>query len=252
VWPGAEKTTQSSRFHAVIARLRGFAFNTDLADFHVMEIKKISIPVSTSVGSVSGELLTGDDMQFLYVFAHGAGAGMDHPFMVRLSKALYGHHIGTLRYNFPYMQNGKKRPDTPAIAHLAVRRAIETGMNMFPSKPVLAGGKSFGGRMTSQLIADDALSVKGLVFVGFPLHPAGSPGTDRADHLRNVKIPMLFLQGTRDALAHFELIQKVTGTLGGATLETFAGADHSFKAGKTDLIPALAESVHRWASTLRH
>ena len=215
-----------------------------------MEIKKISIPVSISAGSVSGELVTGDDMRFLYVFAHGAGAGMDHPFMVRLSKALYDHHIGTLRYNFPYMQSGKKRPDTPAVAHLAVKRAIETAMKLIPSKPLLAGGKSFGGRMTSQLIAEDPLFVKGLVFVGFPLHPAGSPGIERADHLRDVKIPMLFLQGTRDTLANHELIQKVTGALPGATLKTFDGADHSFKAGKSDLIPALAESVHRWASAL--
>ena len=208
--------------------------------------------MSTSIGSVSGELVSGDDMRFLYVFAHGAGAGMDHPFMVRLAKALYDHHIGTLRYNFPYMQNGKKRPDTPAVAHLAVKRAIETAMNMFPSKPLLAGGKSFGGRMTSQLIAEDPLSVKGLVFVGFPLHPAGSPGIERADHLKDVKIPMLFLQGTRDALAHHELIQKVTGTLPGATLKTFEGADHSFRAGKKDLIPALADSVHGWVSALSH
>lgn len=190
-------------------------------------------------------------MDFLYVFAHGAGAGMNHPFMVRLSGALYDHRIATLRYNFPYMQSGKKRPDPPAIAELTVKRAIEKGMELFPDKPLLAGGKSFGGRMTSQLVAKDPLPVKGLVFVGFPLHAPGNPGIERAQHLSHVNVPMLFLQGTRDALADLQLLKKVCGRLAGATLKTFEGADHSFKAGKTDLIPSLAESVHQWAFTLK-
>ena len=227
-----------------------FAFTKPVVDFQVMEVKKISIPVSGSVGSVGAELMGGDAMNFLYVFAHGAGAGMNHPFMTRLSEALYDHHIGTLRFNFPYMQNGKKRPDPPALAQLAVKRAIETAANLFPGKPLLAGGKSFGGRMTSQLIAKEPLPVKGLVFVGFPLHPAGAPATDRAAHLSAVSIPMLFLQGTRDALAEISLIQKVCSSLPGSTLKTFEGADHSFKAGKADLLPAIAGSVHRWASAL--
>lgn len=190
-------------------------------------------------------------MKFLYIFAHGAGAGMTHPFMVRLSEALWEHDIGTLRYNFPYMQAGKKRPDPPAIAALTVRRAIDKGLELFPDTPLLAGGKSFGGRMTSQLVAQDPLPVTGLVFVGFPLHAAGNPGVDRAQHLARIDVPMLFLQGTRDALADLGLIQKVCGGLTGATLKTFEGADHSFKARKTDLIPSLAESMHEWASALK-
>ena len=216
-----------------------------------MDAKPISVHISTSIGSVSAELLTGETMRFLYIFAHGAGAGMSHPFMVRLSKTLLDHHIGTLRYNFPYVQAGKKRPDPPAIAELSVKRAIEKGLELFPDTPLLAGGKSFGGRMTSQLAAKGPLPVKGLVFVGFPLHAAGKPGVDRAQHLAGIDVPMLFLQGTRDALAELGLIQKVCSGLAGATLRTFEGADHSFKAGKRDLIPSLAEGVHQWASSLK-
>ena len=216
-----------------------------------MDAKPLSIHVSTSIGSVSAELLTGEGMRFVYIFAHGAGAGMNHPFMSRLSKALLDHHIGTLRYNFPYMQAGRKRPDPPAIAELTVRRATEAVAELYPDTPLLAGGKSFGGRMSSQLAAKGPLPVRGLVFVGFPLHAAGKPGVDRAHHLAEINVPMLFLQGTRDALAELGLIRKVCGGLAGATLKTFEGADHSFKAGKTDLIPSLAESVHQWASTLK-
>ena len=212
-----------------------------------MKTEKLSIQVSDSVGSVSAEITTGAETSFLYVFAHGAGAGMNHPFMVKLSDALADLGIATMRYNFPYMEKGKKRPDPPAIAEKTVRRAIETADKNFPGMRILAGGKSFGGRMTSQALASSAdLPVKGIVFVGFPLHAAGSPGRDRAAHLKKIVQPMLFLQGTRDALADLTLMESVCSELRLATLHKFEGADHSFKAGKQDLIPALANAVKTW------
>lgn len=216
-----------------------------------MEARRITFQVSDSIGAVSGEIMAPDDMQFLYAFAHGAGAGMNHPFMVKLSAALADLKIGTLRYNFPYMEKGKKRPDVPAVAEKAVNRAIETAMEKFPQIPILAGGKSFGGRMTSQALSKTgATLVRGLVFVGFPLHAAGMPGIERAEHLKKVTIPMLFLQGTRDALAEIGLIEKVCLGLPHATLTRFEGADHSFKAGKQDLIPPLASGIREWSSAL--
>jgi predicted alpha/beta-hydrolase family hydrolase len=213
-----------------------------------MKIKKLSIPVSDSIGSVSAELLTDDSVKFLYVFAHGAGAGMNHPFMVSLSEALAALGIGTLRYNFPYMEKGGKRPDPPAIAEKTVARAIEKAEALSSGIPLLAGGKSFGGRMTSQTLAKSPdINVTGLVFVGFPLHAAGKPGIERAGHLSNVVQPMLFLQGTRDALADISLMESVCDGLPRATLHKFEGADHSFKAGKQNLIPSLASAVQTWA-----
>ncbi|HEU5147071.1 MAG TPA: alpha/beta family hydrolase [Chryseosolibacter sp.] len=225
------------------------ALKDRVAHFYSMQSKKISIRVSDSLGSVSGEVLAATGMKALYVFAHGAGAGMNHPFMTKLSQALAEQGIGSLRYNFPYMENGKKRPDAPAIAQRTVIRAVETAIELFTGIPLLAGGKSFGGRMTSHAAsASFDAAVKGLVFVGFPLHAAGQPGTGRAEHLANVKIPMLFLQGTRDALAQIDLIRQVCAKLPAATLREFEGADHSFKAGKQDLIPALADAVAAWSS----
>jgi len=216
-----------------------------------MKVKKITIPVSDSIGSVNGETMTEDNIDFLYVFAHGAGAGMSHPFMVNLSKALAKLRIGTLRYNFPYLEKGKKRPDPPAIAERTVSKAIEIAAELFPNIPLLAGGKSFGGRMTSQLLSKmESPPVKGIVFAGFPLHAAGKPGTDRAAHLADISVPMLFLQGTRDALAQIGLIGKVTADLPSATLHEFEGADHSFKAGKQDLIPTLAQSIRDWTTLI--
>ena len=216
-----------------------------------MKVKKLTFDVSESLGAVSAEILGPDRMDFLYVFAHGAGAGMTHPFMVELSEALAALGIGTLRYNFPYMERGSKRPDPPAIAEKTVTRAIEVAADIFPGVPLLAGGKSFGGRMTLQAISkSEHPATAGLVFTGFPLHAAGKPGTDRANHLANVKIPMLFLQGTRDALAQIALMEKVCKTIPTADLKKFEGADHSFKAGKQDLIPALAMAIHEWSATL--
>src|SRR5690349_8697940 len=149
-----------------------------------MKTDKFSIPVSESIGSVSAELMGDDDMSFLYVFGHGAGAGMSHPFMVRLCQELGSLKIGTLRYNFPYMERGSKRPDVPAVAEKTVLRAIDAAREKYPDVALLAGGKSFGGRMTSQALAKGPEQpVKGVVFVGFPLHAAGNPGTERANHL---------------------------------------------------------------------
>jgi hypothetical protein len=166
-----------------------------------------------------------------YVFAHGAGAGMTHAFMAAVAAGLAARGIATLRYQFPYMERGSKRPDTPAVAHAAVRAAVAEAARRCPGLPLVAGGKSFGGRMTSQAQAGEPLpGVRGLVFFGFPLHPAGKPAIERAAHLAKVECPMLFLQGTRDALAEVALITSVTNELGArrATLELVAEADHSF------------------------
>ncbi|MDQ2658165.1 MAG: dienelactone hydrolase family protein, partial [Bacteroidota bacterium] len=177
------------------------------------------------------------------------GAGMNHPFMQRLSVELISRKIGTLRYNFPYMEKGGKRPDVPAVAEKTVLQAITYAAGAFPNIRLLAGGKSFGGRMTSQALSKSTDSgARGIVFVGFPLHAPGNPGVERASHLKDVTVPMLFLQGTRDALADMVLMEKVCADLPLSTLKRFEGADHSFKAGKKDLIPELAASISEWAS----
>ncbi|HYC35250.1 MAG TPA: alpha/beta family hydrolase [Usitatibacter sp.] len=165
-----------------------------------------------------------------YVFAHGAGAGMAHAFMTAFAEGLGEQGIATLRFDFPYMEKGSKRPDVPAVAHAAVREAVQEASRIFPGLALFAGGKSFGGRMASQAQAKSPLpGVRGLAFVGFPLHPAGKPGVERAAHLADVAVPMLFLQGTRDELAQMELLRPVVGSLGErATLRTFEAADHSF------------------------
>ena len=216
-----------------------------------MDKEKLNIAVSDSLGTVSAELMADKSIKALYVFAHGAGAGMNHPFMVKLSTALFALSIGTLRYNFPFMEKGSKRPDPPAIAEKTVNRAIEVARELYPAVPLLAGGKSFGGRMTSQALAKTTNSgVKGIVFVGFPLHAPGKAGSDRANHLASVSIPMLFLQGTRDALANMELMEKVCADHPLANLQKFEGADHSFKAGKQELITPLAEAIGDWIPRL--
>jgi predicted alpha/beta-hydrolase family hydrolase len=162
--------------------------------------------------------------------AHGAGAGMAHPFMRAMANALAGNGIATLRYQFPYMELGSKRPDTPKLAQATVRAAVVEASRLVPHLALFAGGKSFGGRMTSQAQAASPLSgVRGLVFLGFPLHPAGRPSDERGAHLFDVQIPMLFLQGTRDQLADLPLLQALVGMLGTrATLKLFQDADHSF------------------------
>jgi len=164
------------------------------------------------------------------VLAHGAGAGMEHPSMVAVAAELAARSIATLRFQFPYMERGSRRPDPPALCHATVRAAVAEAARLAPKLALIAGGRSFGGRMTSQAQAIEPLpGVKGLAFLGFPLHPAGKPSVERAKHLREVKIPMLFLQGTRDELAKLELLEPLIERLGArATLKLLQDADHSF------------------------
>src|SRR6202042_1303721 len=164
------------------------------------------------------------------VFAHGAGAGMTHPLMAKVAAGLGERGIATLRYQFPYMEKASKRPDSPSVAHAAVRAAVAEAARCCDGLPLIAGGKSFGGRMTSQAQAAAPLAdVHGLAFFGFPLHPAGKPSNDRAKHLADVHVPMLFLQGTRDTLAELTLLEPVVKALGSsATLHPVKEADHSF------------------------
>jgi uncharacterized protein len=188
------------------------------------------------------------------VLAHGAGAGMNHPFMVAVAKGLAGRGVSTLRYEFPYMERGSKRPDTPAVAHARVREAVAEAASRAPGLPLFAGGKSFGGRMTSQAQAAEALpGVRGLVFFGFPVHAPGKPSDERADHLARVRVPMLFLQGSRDEFATLELLQPVVQRLGKrVTLALFDEADHSFhvpaRTGRkdADVREELLENAARW------
>jgi uncharacterized protein len=179
---------------------------------------------------VSGLLQVPPQAGACYVLAHGAGAGMSHPFLAAMANGLAERGVATLRYQFPYMEQGSKRPDAPKLAHATVRAAVLEASRLVPQLALFAGGKSFGGRMTSQAQAASPLpGVRGLAFLGFPLHPPGRPSDDRAKHLVEVRIPMLFLQGTRDEFAQLELLQQVVEQLGArATLRLFADADHSF------------------------
>ena len=194
-----------------------------------MEPRKTSIRVGEEL--VSGLLLRPDDAKALYLFAHGAGAGIDHKAMASNAEGLAARGIATLRYNFPYMEKGSKRPDAPKTAHAAVRAAAAHAVEIAPDLPMFAGGRSFGGRMTSQAQARAPLpGVRGLAFLGFPLHPAGKPGIDRAEQLDGVRVPMLFISGSRDALAEMDLLQGVVASLGDrAMLHVVDQADHSFK-----------------------
>ena len=190
--------------------------------------------------SVSGLLLAPAQPRACYVLAHGAGAGMAHPFMAKVAAGLAVRCIATLRYQFPYMERGSRRPDPPRIAHAAVRAAVAEATRRLPGVALFAGGKSFGGRMTSQAQADTPLpGVRGLAFLGFPLHPAGKPSDERAAHLADTEVPLLFLQGTRDELADLALLRPMVERLGArATLLVFDAADHSFhvpaRSGRTD------------------
>jgi predicted alpha/beta-hydrolase family hydrolase len=193
-----------------------------------------------SANDVSALLLRPLAARACFVFAHGAGAGMTHPFMEQVAGGLSDRGIATLRYQFPYMERASRRPDPPAIAHEAVRAAVEEAARCCAGLALVAGGKSFGGRMTSQAQAIAPLAgVRGLAFLGFPLHPAGKPSDARARHLSDVDVPMLFIQGTRDKLAEPQLIEPVVKRLGTpATLHLVQEADHSFhvpaRSGKND------------------
>ena len=202
-------------------------------------------------------LIAPPEARALLVLAHGAGAGMRHPFLERIARLLGERRIATFRYEFLYMakHQGGGRPDPPAVAEARVRAAVLEADRAVPGVPIFAGGKSFGGRMTSQAQAREPLpGVRGLVFLGFPLHPPGRPGTSRADHLDDVQIPMLFLQGTRDEFAGLDLLRPVVKRLGmRATLHLVEGGDHSFKVLKrtgrteTDVFDELADTIASWS-----
>ena len=207
------------------------------------------------IGDVSGLLLRPDHARLLYVLAHGAGAGMRHPFLETISLRLAERGIATLRYQFPYMERRAGRPDPPAVAAATVRAAVMEACRVAPGLPLIAGGKSFGGRMTSTAQAEEPLpGVRGLVFLGFPLHPPGRPGDQPAEHLARVQIPMLFLQGDRDDFADLKLLRPVVQQLGErATLHIIEGGDHSFKilkrSGRTegDVMGELVRAIAVWA-----
>lgn len=217
-------------------------------------------PVTIVVGdgAVSGLLTPSGDPTHLYVLAHGAGAGMRHPFLEAVASRLALRRIATLRYQFPFLEAGRSRTDSPAVAHATVRAAVEFAGSAMPGVPLIAGGKSFGGRMTSGAQAESPLpGVCGLAFLGFPLHAPGKPGVERAEHLARVSVPMLFLQGIRDDFARHDLITQVTAGLGArATLELVDDADHSFhvrkSSGRTDgeVLDGLCEILGGWTARL--
>jgi len=211
-----------------------------------------------SAGSVSALLSKSAHARACFVFAHGAGAGMNHPFMATVAAGLGARGIATLRYQFPYMEKGSKRPDPPAVAHAAVRAVVAETARCCPGLPLIAGGKSFGGRMTSRAQAASPLDgVHGLAFFGFPLHPAGKPSSDRAKHLADIKIPMLFLQGSRDSLAELGLLEPVVKSLKRrATLHIVKDADHSFhvpaRSGRNDgeVMNEILDTFANWAGRI--
>ncbi|HVZ13873.1 MAG TPA: alpha/beta family hydrolase [Bauldia sp.] len=203
--------------------------------------------------AVSGLLSAPKGARAVYVLAHGAGAGMAHPFLAKMSALLSGHGIAVLRYQFPYMEKKGRRPDRPEVAEAAVAAAVAEAHKLLPALPIFAGGKSFGGRMTSNAEAHVRLAVRGLVFLGFPLHPPGAPADTRAAHLKDVAVPMLFLQGTNDDFASPDLLRPVVRRLGKrATLHWVDGANHSFhvpkSSGRTDadVMAGLADTISRW------
>jgi uncharacterized protein len=216
-----------------------------------MRTQSFKLEVSPTIGKVSAKFIAPDKPICILTLAHGAGAGMDHPFMETLADALAKAGIATVRFNFPFMENKKGRPDSPAVAHLAIAAAIAKAHALNPQLPLFVSGKSFGGRMSSQfLAAHPDPSVKGIIFYGFPLHPSGKPSTGRADHLKELKIPMLFLQGSKDTLATWPLIKKVCDSLRKATLVKLEGADHSFKAGKNDVMSLLVNETKKWVEKI--
>lgn len=223
-----------------------------------METRELSFQASRSAGYV-GALLTRPEMPVAaLVLGHGAGAGMQHPFMTSLAVRLANRGICTLRYEFPYMSRGSRRPDPAPLLMATVRSAVAVAAEQFGDLPLFAGGKSMGGRMASSAAAKEALpGVRGIVFYGFPLHAPGKPTAERAGHLDAVTVPMLFLQGTRDTLARLELIEPVCQSLGPrATLHVLDGADHGFhvlkRSGRTDddVLDELAHTTRRWIARL--
>lgn len=222
--------------------------------FPAITKKTLKIKVSPNIGDVSAMFYSPAKAEQVLVFAHGAGAGMKNKFMEQASLNLAELEIATLRFNFPYMEKGKKVPDTKPVCAAAIKAAVEKASKLCPKLPVFAGGKSFGGRMTSTAASEGLLqNVKGIVFFGFPLHPPGKPSNERAEHLYKVTIPMLFLQGSRDALATLDLLKPVIKKIGkNAELFLIEGADHSFHVSKeqklkdSDVIEMMCKEIKRW------
>jgi uncharacterized protein len=214
--------------------------------------------ISMEAQSLSGLVEVPPQARACYVLAHGAGAGMTHPWLEAMAADLAERGIATLRFQFPYMERGSRRPDPPSVAQAAVRAAVTEAARLLPGLPLVAGGRSFGGRMASQAQAQSPLpGVVGLAFLGFPLHPAKRPSRTRAEHLFSVRVPMLFLQGARDDLADLHLLRHVCGELGGhAELRLFEDADHSFhvpaRSGRTDaeVRRQIADALAGWISGL--
>lgn len=212
-----------------------------------MAAKKIKVEISSGIGKISAIIEEAKKAKAVIVLAHGAGAGMEHPFMAALAQGLAANGITVIRYNFPFKENGKGRPDPPAVAEKTVEMMLNKAHELYPKLPVFAAGKSFGGRMSSQRLSKDSPEfVKGIVFFGFPLHAPGAPSMDRAAHLSDLKVPTLFLQGTRDALADIKLVEKVLKKLSESTLKKFEGADHSFKSGKKEFLEELVKVSTEW------
>jgi uncharacterized protein len=224
---------------------------------NVLSAQKLKIETGNTT-SVSALLLHPPRARACFVFAHGAGAGMTHPFMETVATGLGERGIATLRYQFPYMELGSKRPDRPAVAHAAVRAAVAEAARCCPGLALIAGGKSFGGRMTSQAQAITPLAgVRGLAFLGFPLHPAGKPSDERAAHLADIHIPMLFVQGTGDKLAELNLLEPFIEKLGpSASLYLVQAADHSFhvpaRSGRNDreVMREVLDKFSAWTGTI--
>jgi predicted alpha/beta-hydrolase family hydrolase len=229
-----------------------------MAATKTLQTKDLRLSVENGRWEVSALLLVPAAPRHLLVLAHGAGAGMNHPFMEKLAQELAAVGVATLRYQFPYMQERRRVPDSPSVLTATIVAAARAATEEAPKLPLFAGGKSMGGRMTSQAAAQGVLeTVKGLVFFGFPLHPPKRPATKRAEHLAKVRIPMLFLQGTRDTLADLTLLRPICAELGSrATLHVIETADHSFhvltSSGKSDteVLHELAETEASWAERI--
>jgi predicted alpha/beta-hydrolase family hydrolase len=217
---------------------------------------RFAVPGAVEVSAI---LVRPAKARWLLVLAHGAGAGMTHPFLEELAGELAEAGVASFRYQFPYMEERRRVPDSPSVATATIAAAVRAAANAVPGLPLLAGGKSFGGRMSSQAASQQSLEgVRGLVFFGFPLHPPNKPGTKRAEHLAKVQIPMLFLQGTRDTLADLELLRPICKDLDKmATLHVIETADHSFhvlkSSGKSDgdVLRELAQTTASWAEKLK-
>lgn len=219
---------------------------------------ELELELGSPGGRVSAMLQRPPDAWLLYVLAHGAGAGMRHRFLESMAAALDARGVATLRYQFPYVEAGRKRPDPPELAEATVQAAVKEAAAAAPGLPLIAGGKSFGGRMTSGAAARGLLpGVRGLAFLGFPLHPPGRPGTQRAEHLGGLELPMLFLQGTRDQFAQLDRLTAVCHRLGTrATLHLIDGGDHSFSVpkrlgrGGREVYDELADALVQWARSI--